>query len=244
MKKLIKKIFSGKSTETKEDIKASKDDNSKSICPYCKIELEQKPSRKKKCTSCEKYIYLRTSPSTRKKLLVTEDEAKDIDIEWEKQYLINKWKDTFQQYGITEKEYENYREELRKKWEREPNERDIAWSIFNKLLFLKHRDLHDLQMIYYQMALFLNEEGKDFFKILQQSSKTELLKMKKEGYIEKVKIMASDDSCESCKKLNDKLLFIDEAIEKLPIPCEECSHIMDSGKRGFCRCLYNAEIEV
>ncbi|MFH1022391.1 MAG: hypothetical protein V1809_03295 [Planctomycetota bacterium] len=53
-----------------------------SACPYCKTNLEKRPVRKSKCKSCGQYIYVRTRPSDKKKVLVTEDQKKKIDELW------------------------------------------------------------------------------------------------------------------------------------------------------------------
>jgi hypothetical protein len=54
------------------------------FCPYCNENLEQEPKKKKKCPHCKNIIYVRTSPSTRKKILVTEKGIKEIEKEWNK----------------------------------------------------------------------------------------------------------------------------------------------------------------
>jgi len=154
----------------------------------------------------------------------------------------NKWLRNLEQYGIIEKEFDIHKDKLSKKFGQEANDRDVIWSIFNELL-TKIRDLHSLKMIYYEMALFLNEEGKDCFTILQQSAKMELMRLKEEG-IKKVRILtASEDSCEACRRLENKIFTIEEALEKMPIPCKECTYKLYDEKRSFCRCCYVAEIE-
>ena len=54
------------------------------LCPYCNDSLEQEPKKKKQCPHCKNFIYVRTSPSTRKKILVTEEGTKEIEKEWNK----------------------------------------------------------------------------------------------------------------------------------------------------------------
>lgn len=50
-------------------------------CPYCNAPLNPVPQRKKKCPSCGKFIFVRTRPSDRQRVLVTEEGAKRIDEE-------------------------------------------------------------------------------------------------------------------------------------------------------------------
>ena len=220
----LNRIFSSKQIENVEK-------EAGIICPYCKKPLEQIPQRKKQCPFCKNYIHVRTPPSTHKKILVTKDDARKID-----------WLKKFSEYGIREKDFEITKNQLIKKFEREPSNQDVLWSLFNQLI-AKTSNLHTLKMIYYEMALFLNEEGKECFAVSQLSRKMELMKYKKEG-IKKVQILtAGSGSCEHCQQLEDKILTINEALEKMPIPVKECTHELADGRLGFCRCCYVAKFD-
>ena len=56
--------------------------NINSICPYCSIAIIKKPLRKSKCPHCGQYIYVRTRPIDRQRVLVTLDQASEIDVQW------------------------------------------------------------------------------------------------------------------------------------------------------------------
>jgi len=56
---------------------------SSAACPHCQHPLEKRPSRKKKCPHCGQYIYVRTRPSDRTKVLVTEKQAEEIEHQWD-----------------------------------------------------------------------------------------------------------------------------------------------------------------
>lgn len=58
----------GKAIKIKKSPKKEKTpkEQKKIFCPYCYEILEQEPKKKKKCPHCENFIYVRTSPSTRK----------------------------------------------------------------------------------------------------------------------------------------------------------------------------------
>jgi hypothetical protein len=53
------------------------------ICPYCSSALEKKPGRKKKCPDCGNFIYVRTRPIDRERVLVTEAQIAEIERQWE-----------------------------------------------------------------------------------------------------------------------------------------------------------------
>ncbi len=56
--------------------------NTEPVCPHCELSLEKMPARKKRCPRCGKYIYVRTRPADRVKVLVTEEQAAVIEQQW------------------------------------------------------------------------------------------------------------------------------------------------------------------
>ncbi len=123
---------------------------------------------------------------------------------------------------------------------------DEKWKRFNKKLneLMKVNDFFGLAITYYEMADFLKNEGKDNnhlrkigYQMKLKLQSEELKRFTDSGVIKNVEILATDDSCESCKNLNHKILSIKEAQLKKPIPVEECTH-----KYG-CRCTYLPVLE-
>jgi len=53
-----------------------------SICPSCGVELAKRPVHKTKCPSCSAFILVRTRPLDRKRVLVTAQDAKQLEAEW------------------------------------------------------------------------------------------------------------------------------------------------------------------
>lgn len=106
--------------------------NSKTIgelgayCPYCRKKLEKKPSRKKKCPHCENYIYSRTRPFDREKILITESQIDQIEEQWA---VINGQHDLY----LKEKERKNrIRSQLKVSSGTEPTDDIIEWSVLNE----------------------------------------------------------------------------------------------------------------
>ena len=194
-------------------------------CPYCQNILEKKPSRKTSCPFCKKHIYIKSSK------LVTEEEAKAIEQKWKFTHDLAKLK-------ISEKEYDDHKAKLAKKFGFEPIFFDVAWDLLNAraLRLAKSRNFNNLGILYYEMARFLNEEGKDFFHVLKQSKEMELEHLKTMG-VKKVEIMCGPGACPSCLKLDKKILAIDEALKIMPVPNKDCTNVLYD---NFCRCLINA----
>jgi len=150
------------------------------------------------------------------------------------------WLKRLGEYGIVKQDFEIAKAQLSEKFKQEPSNQDVFWSLFHQLIAKNRNNLQTLKMIYYEMALFLNEQGKDCFTQLQLSNKMELLMYKKAG-INKVQILTcGTGSCEQCQLLQDKIYTIDEALEKMPIPNKDCTKKMYDKNQGFCKCSYVA----
>lgn len=57
------------------------------------------------------------------------------------------------------------------------------------------------------------------------------------GYLESdvvksVELLATDDSCTACKKMQGKVITVNDALATQPLPVKECT------KKGGCRCCY------
>ncbi|MCX6662578.1 MAG: hypothetical protein NTY91_08540 [Euryarchaeota archaeon] len=143
-------------------------------------------------------------------------------------------------YGVVEQDFEIAKVQLTEKFKQEPGNQDILLSLFQQLIEKNKNDMQKLKMIYYEMALFRNEQGKDCSTELQLSHKMQLMMYKKVG-IKMVKILTcGTGACEQCRKLQNKSYTIIEALEKMPIPPKNCTNKMYDNYQGFCRCCYVA----
>lgn len=211
------------------------------VCPYCKQILAKRPKRKTRCPHCGEYIHVRAPPAgDGSKALVTEQGANKIDKEWERLHYRKKWLQTLAQHGISDKGFETHKGMLRQRFGQEPGDGDAVWSLFHEALddSMKSGDLPELKMLYFEMALFLYQEGRQFFHLLEQSRKMELTGYEEWGRPMQVEILAGRDSCESCKAQNSRILTVDEALKTMPLPNRSCTYELERGKRGWCRCVY------
>ena len=196
-------------------------------CPYCKSLLDKAPKRKKKCQHCNKNIYVRTKQDLFDSNLLTKEDA--IAVDWIKSL------------EVTKNEFLNKKAELEKKFNGNVKSTDVVWGLFNEHI-TKTTDYHSLGMIYFNMALFLYEGGGEFFKELQESAKMDLMRYGQ--HTQKVKILATSESCKACKKQDQKVITIEDALKEMPIPCKDCTYeLSGSGNLGWCRCTYVAVIE-
>ncbi|MDD3723136.1 MAG: hypothetical protein PHW92_11765 [Lutibacter sp.] len=159
----------------------------KSECPYCKNVLEKIPGKKTKCKNCSNFIIVRTTPKDNNRVLVTEEDARKIDLEWAK---IN---GTYDNIIKEENELNEIREGMRKKYGKNPSERVVMWSYLNSQLLehiknnnwgsytsvkrkmaeiLKKENKLEASIIYYLMVCYLEINGANDF----QTDDPELLK--------------------------------------------------------------------
>ena len=100
--------------------------NTEPVCPYCSNKLERMPGRKKKCPTCGNFIYVRTRPLDRKRVLVTEKQADEVERQWQAEQENNELK---QEYLYVKEEFN---EQLMEKFGREPSDSDVFLCLYNK----------------------------------------------------------------------------------------------------------------
>lgn len=212
-------------------------------CPYCKSELEKMPGRTKNCPHCQNQILVRTSPVTHDKVLLQNENVANIEKLWsEYRYSIKWMKKLNKQYDVSSPVFSKKTTELSTKFGSDPNQPDVIWGIFNDLAIKKMGkkpvNYGELSGLYFDEALFLYETDKPFFKALQESNRMMLISFQQQG-IHKVEIPACDDSCEHCRKHGGRILTVNQALRDMPIPRKDCTHELEKGKPGWCRCVFS-----
>ncbi len=92
-------------------------------CPYCEHQLAKMPGRKKKCPACNKFIYVRTRPQDRVRILVREDQLSAVEEQWD---IIR----PFVFIGGQDR-LETTKQDLRERFGHEPSRSDVQWALFN-----------------------------------------------------------------------------------------------------------------
>ncbi len=119
---------------------------------------------------------------------------------------------------------------------------DIMWADLNSrlLLAIQRNDWTEIKKVYYDQALLLKKEGRDSFRFLEESLKSELYKIQNQDLdknIEQLEFIASVDSCQICRSFNGRVFSTDEVLAQRPIPIVNCA-------RGSCRCSYAPVVQV
>lgn len=98
------------------------------ICPHCSRLLNTMPGRKKKCPYCANFIYVRTRPADRKRVLVTEADSREVERQWE---LEHESRELEREYLQSKDEFDELKAALMKKFGREPSDNDVLWGVYN-----------------------------------------------------------------------------------------------------------------
>ncbi|HDH28098.1 MAG TPA: hypothetical protein ENH13_03090 [Euryarchaeota archaeon] len=129
----IKKIF-GLSKQPSDVITESIKNERMAECPSCKGQLKKIPGRKTKCPHCGQFMYVRTRPKDNVRVVVTKEQADEIDEEWAIA------SGTHNDFLAKKEEIENERKVLRKRFGKEPSESDVKWGVLNKQLITHAQD--------------------------------------------------------------------------------------------------------
>ena len=100
--------------------------NIDAICPYCNQVLKKKPGRKKKCPSCNQFIYVRTRPSDKQQVLLTETQAEEIEEQWS---IVN---GTHAIFLLAKRLLAEEEAKLAKRFGREPSDKEVESSLLNQ----------------------------------------------------------------------------------------------------------------
>ncbi len=99
-------------------------------CPHCDTNLDKIPKRKKKCPHCGDYIFVRTRPLDRKKVLVTEKQKSDVEREWNRYYEEKEYSQLLQ-----DEEYQKEKKSLFSELGRDPTLAELKTSVLeNQML--------------------------------------------------------------------------------------------------------------
>ena len=193
--------------------------------------LPRQPQRKLKCPSCRKEIYVRTKQTLYASALLSKEDALVVD---NLEFL--------EKFGVRESDFIREEIELSKRMAEEVRSSDVIWSLFEQKLS-KAKDPELSKSLETQMMVFLNQEAREPFSILQRAAKLKLLKLKERG-VRRVWIdNAKCDKCLECLRLAGKVYSIEEALKELPIPVKKCSRkLSEKSQSSYCRCDYQAKL--
>lgn len=125
-------------------------------------------------------------------------------------------------------------------------ENDTAWAELNRKVLEEsaNSNWNEVSMCYREMAIIVAKEGKDSLHLLKESFKFTIKNYKENG-IKKVMVITARDEkvCEACKKLEGKIMTIEE-YETCPLPPKDCTGSIYKTKGHYCRCCISSVVGI
>ncbi len=202
------------------------------LCPYCGHDLKAMPQRKRKCPSCGRPIYVKSTPDNRNKPIMTEPQATAAEGEWNSYNIRQRSLSALFPFGLTERDIQRERD-LGAAGDRE--------AVISLLASVEREtdDLHKRKMALGLLAVYAEEDGRPFHQYLLQANLCELLRYK-QMRVKKVEILTSGPGnvCKECETNAHKVFEIEDAIRLMPLPHPTCTRTIAGKRPGFCRCSY------
>jgi hypothetical protein len=197
-------------------------------CPYCRAILKKFPAKKTKCKICGRDFYLMKKPGTEIYHIVDEKRRSKWKIEEPLYHRL---------YGLKEY-YDLDQEYIEKAILKSSTLRDALWSCYNKALALNAYNSRKKAQLYYSMAEFMYEEGKDPILLIRERNNCLIDEIEdRESLLKKfVTIIASNQQCNNCEHLNGTVMEIDEARRLQLLPVTPCNY-------HFCTASYHQRFQ-
>ena len=203
-------------------------------CPHCGETLSARPERSRKCPLCRAPIVVRTSPTDKAKLLMTEEQAAAYDESKESVSRFKRALKASEEVGIGRSQLVATLREMAWDGSETPNpiEAFLALSEAAAKRAGLGQDWATYSSIRSLQRLTAYMDGRDTLHYQQEWSVAELLQLRDSG-ARKVRILTSADdrTCPGCKQAARSSMSIDDAMATLPIP-NACT-----SEEG-CRCVW------
>ncbi len=213
------------------------------ICPNCNAVLKKFPARKTKCPSCGADIHIKRAPGEHVKRLVTTEQAQQIEAQWAAVQGRDEQLRVLQSFGIGEQEYDRTKAMLSSHGFAAGSD-SLDWKTIYFLLneiASKATDIYQRRLAFDQLGFMCMRKGLKFRDYFVRAREAELLQYKAtNGIVVDVEIRSGEQHgiCQACQGNTGKRFTIEEALQKAPLPCRDCTCPGLREANGFCRCYY------
>jgi len=212
-------------------------------CPYCLARFERPPLEDLDCPACGEHVWVMRDRDTGGRLLLTKEQAEALREEDE--LLLR----NAAALGVRERwlrELEESHGVLAADFDREARgpsaggERALVWRVLD-LLVEQKKDYAELVDLYERRARFADECGQEFASELRRARALELLRYKKEGDVEYVRVRGA--GCPTCARADGARFPLERAMHSMPLPLADCScKAPHSEGASFCTCRYERDL--
>ncbi|GEM_PF-6675267 len=191
------------------------------ICPHCQYLFEKVSGSKRRCPQCKGEIIVRTD--NRVKLLFTPEGAERFDADRQRRYNRNNlireyvgWVDG----GI----FDEQKAVLKTTTNRTLSDEEFTLHLLNEQLESKESqdDLWLQRQLYFTIARLQNQMGLDPYDAKAAFFRCDLLHSAQQfGHDSKVRVHTGC-KCDDCGKVDGKVMSIQEALVRMPLPVRGC----------------------
>lgn len=190
------------------------------------------PKRKKACPACGQFIYVRRTPESTEKTLMTRAQADEVERRWSIYVSRSRCVSILSAFGLGENE-------LAMERLHGAHSDDVAATVvLLRRITIGSDDLHQRMMAFHDLACIADKENKPFRGYLTQSVRYALLHHRSGRFAsDRVEVRAGS-SCPQCQAHDREVYSVDEALRLMPIPRADCTHTLLGSQPGFCRCMW------
>ena len=197
------------------------------VCPYCGHKYEKFPSSKSKCPACGEKVMVRSREKIKR--LMTTDQAAAYDQEKKERAHLNKIRNYLSMARLDPDELQIVHEQVMEDSGREVSVEDAVMRIIESSLreAKRRKDYEAATWICFARTHLLRDNDREFFPSLQEWHQMRLMDKQKEALRnrENTKLIVSPGcKCVECKKVDGRVLSIDEALRDLPLPVKGCAN--------------------
>jgi hypothetical protein len=213
-------------------------------CPYCLGRFAQPPLADLDCPACGEHVWVMRDRETGGRLLLTKEQAEALREEDENllraaaaRGLRERWLHELEEsHGVLAADFEREQRTV----PGELGEQAVVWRLLD-LLAEQKKDYGELVDLYERRARFADECAGDFTSELRRARALELLRYKKEGDVDYVRIRGS--GCTACARADGVRLPLERAMHAMPLPLADCSCAAPhSGRAPYCTCRYERDL--
>lgn len=185
------------------------------------------------------------NPVSSNRFLVSEknilEAPKNQDTHLDDQQL-DAWFDSLMQYGYEERDLQTWRKKLAagngKRLDGSEVIRELLTRIIDREFSQLEQDFKLLQRVYHSMAVLAEQDRKPHLHVLVESKRMLLMSYRQRG-VQKVQLLTQrKERCQICESRDREIISVREALETMPLPCENCPFLPDSQGRFPLNCTY------
>ncbi len=113
-----------------------------------------------------------------------------------------------------------------------------SWEKLNQRLFkaLSERNWGEIKLTYYDLAMFMQKEGRDTFRYIHESLKGEVAGIQGSTF-DQVELISAADACVACKTKAGEVYPLSEILTRKVVPHADCTN-------QPCRCTFAPVVDL